>query len=710
MAIFAPGAGLEIAELGVRARVSGPLKLVLAYACLLVSPVLASPPPGFEPSTATKSFDYGSYADTNDILMFVTNRGWIGHDPAGLLGRPSGLYFPRGGNKTMIYSAGLWMACKMGKGYRASVAEYGADFSPGRIVNGSPSADNDKSRIYKIAAGDKHESSTDYTEWPFDQGAPALKNSAGIDSLDDLGRRIPLAMGDQTMWSVFNDLNLANHTSDPGSDLPLGAEIQLLVWADEWPGSLGRTVFLNYMIINKGDSLWRDARFGLWADPDLGRSTDDLIGSDSALALGYCYSSGSDLVYGDEAPAVGIVMLSGPQVVAPGDSVWSVARQRWVNNRRALPMNACVAWDAGGDPTGATNVYYALSGQDGTGQPLTDPTNNAPTTWFYSGDPVARTGWIDDLPSDRRLVTGVGPLTIGRGDTIEITIAVVVGQGADALNSVVSVKQAAQTAHALYRGQFRPAISSVVDIVPGACPNIVSFEEPLDLDFDFIRPAAAIPTANVVVALYSTPDFDATAADPREVLLGNVAPSGWTIDDVGRPDLRETPCGCGHSTRDGRVDLLLSYDRDSLAKALEPLVEGAVRTLEIRTVGRDGVRTSGQDCLTFIDLVSGPGEDLPSIMRDDRDAPFALANQPNPFNAATMITYRIATDGPVRLEVFDILGHRMATLVDAWQRVGEYQVMWNGVDAHGAPAGSGMYFYRLQSDDGLLTRKMILLK
>jgi len=699
-------------ELNLRVGVSGPLLLLLAFACLSVSPVFGMPPASFDSPIAAKSFDYGTYADTNDILMFVTNRGWIGHDPTGLLGRPSGLYFPRGGNKTMIYSAGLWLGCKMGKGFRASVAEYDADFTPGPIVNGAALPDNEKFRIYKLAANDTPESNSDYTEWPFEQGAPAIKRASVDDSLDATGQRIPLRLGDQTMWGVFHDLNIANHTSDPGSILPLGAEVQLLAWSDEWPGSMGRTVFLNYAIINRGDSVWREARFGLWADPDLGRSSDDLAGSDSVLGLAYCYNNGPDLVYGDAPPAVGVVMLAGPTVFAPGDSVWSVARQRWITNRRATTMSGAVAWGNGGDPVGESNVYYLLSGKDETGMPMVDPTTNTPTTFSFSGDPAVQFGWIDNSPSDRRFIVNAGPLTVARGDTVEITVAVVVGQGDDALGSIASMKQAAQTAHALYRGRFTPAVASVVDILPGSCPNVVSFDEPIDLDFDFIRPAAAIPTSNIVVAVYSTENFDATSADPREVLLNNVAPSGWTIDDIGRPDVRETPCGCGQASRDGRHDLLLSYDRDAIAAAMQPLIEGAVRTLRLQTIGRDGVRAIGHDCLSFVDLGFDQGTITPpfSPMDDPKEAPFALGNQPNPFNAATMITYRIATDGPVRVEVYDILGRRMGTLVDAWQRAGEYQVMWNGADIHGNPAGSGMYFYRLQSDDGLLTRKMILLK
>lgn len=710
--IFLPGAGLETAELGLRTRVSRPLAFLIVGALVGLSPVpaLALPPYSDEAPSSTKSFDYSTYTDTNDLLMFVTNRGWVGHDRTGLLGRASGLYFPRGGNKTTIYAAGLWMACRMGKGFRASVAEYDADFSPGPVVSGSPPADNETFRVYKLAAGDSPESNADYAEWPFEQGAPAVKDQYGNDVFDENGDRIPRIMGDQTMWCAFNDLVGANHVSDPGSVLPMGAEVQLLAWSDDWPGSLDRTVFLNYMIINRSDSVWREARFGVWADPDIGRAGDDLAGSDSALALGYCYNNGPDAIYGEAPPAVGFALLAGPAVVSPGDSAWSVARARWIRNRRPLSVHGYSAWGNGGDPTGESGVYYVLSGMDKTGLPQVDPSNNKPTTFFYSGDVSTQTGWLDNDPSDRRFIISAGPVTVAPGDTVEIVAAALVGQGATNIESVESLKQTAATAHALYRGCFARPFESAVDILPGGCPNVVSFEEPLDLEFDFVRPAAAIPTTNVVIALYSSTEFDATAADPQEVLLDDIAPASWTIEDVGRYSTRETPCDCGVLSRDGRVDLLLSYDRDKIAEALEPLVEGAVRTLQLRTVGRDGSRSVGSDCITFIDLepINDP---LPPAIGPTVGHPgFTLGNQPNPFNAATMIHYRIATDGPVNLEVYDILGRRMATLVDAWQRAGEYQVIWNGVDLRGAPAGSGMYFYRLQSDDGVLTRKMILLK
>ena len=81
---------------------------------------------------------------------------------------------------------------------------------------------------------------------------------------------------------------------------------------------------------------------------------------------------------------------------------------------------------------------------------------------------------------------------------------------------------------------------------------------------------------------------------------------------------------------------------------------------------------------------------------------------PNPFNPSTLIPYQLATPSPVRLEVFNILGQRVATLVDGQQGAGAYVARWDGTDAAGRAAASGVYFYRLTVDGGHWTGKMVL--
>ena len=88
---------------------------------------------------------------------------------------------------------------------------------------------------------------------------------------------------------------------------------------------------------------------------------------------------------------------------------------------------------------------------------------------------------------------------------------------------------------------------------------------------------------------------------------------------------------------------------------------------------------------------------------------FALGpNYPNPFNPSTIIPYQLASPSQVRLDVFNILGQHMATLVDAEQEAGSYRARWDGTDAAGRAAASGVYFYRLTVDGAHQTGRMVL--
>jgi hypothetical protein len=80
-------------------------------------------------------------------------------------------------------------------------------------------------------------------------------------------------------------------------------------------------------------------------------------------------------------------------------------------------------------------------------------------------------------------------------------------------------------------------------------------------------------------------------------------------------------------------------------------------------------------------------------------------NYPNPFNPATTINYDLPAAGIVRLVVYDILGKEIAVLVNEKQTAGKYEVTW---DASNYP--SGVYFYKLTTDDYSGTKKLILLK
>ncbi len=82
-----------------------------------------------------------------------------------------------------------------------------------------------------------------------------------------------------------------------------------------------------------------------------------------------------------------------------------------------------------------------------------------------------------------------------------------------------------------------------------------------------------------------------------------------------------------------------------------------------------------------------------------------MQNYPNPFNPTTVIRYQLPTASWVRLEVFDVLGKQVASLVNSAQTAGDYSVLFNA-----STLSSGVYFYRLQAGSFVQTKKMLLIK
>lgn len=98
---------------------------------------------------------------------------------------------------------------------------------------------------------------------------------------------------------------------------------------------------------------------------------------------------------------------------------------------------------------------------------------------------------------------------------------------------------------------------------------------------------------------------------------------------------------------------------------------------------------------------------LSSTPRDNASPKaFALEqNYPNPFNPTTTIAYQLASFSDVKLEVFDVLGRKVGTLVNSRQAAGTYRVNFNA-----SHLASGVYFYRLQAGNFVQTKKMMLVK
>ncbi len=85
-------------------------------------------------------------------------------------------------------------------------------------------------------------------------------------------------------------------------------------------------------------------------------------------------------------------------------------------------------------------------------------------------------------------------------------------------------------------------------------------------------------------------------------------------------------------------------------------------------------------------------------------------NIPNPFNPSTKICFQVGQTEMVSLKVFDLAGQLVRVLSEGVHLAGDYEVTWDGRDQTGRQISSGTYFYRLENEEGSLTRKMILVK
>lgn len=398
------------------------------------------------------AIDNTAYIGVNNLQMVVSNVGSFAYDPTNHFGKADGLYFPRGTTKSVVFASGLWIGARVHGTPRVTVAEYTSEYSPGGMADGTFIPDEGRFHVYKINRGDDAASNPDYASWPFDDGAPAVKAADGSDSLGADNQRIPLILGDEALFAVYNDANLGRHRNGAGSTPPLGLEVQQYTFAFGRSGALGNSIYMTFRIINKGTDTLQDTYLSLWSDPDVGDANNDLVGCDTALSLGYAYNDGPDNVFGDAPPAVGYDFLQGPKVPSPGDSVYQDGH--YVHGYRRLPMCSFNKYENGTDPTNSVQTYNYMRGLSSTGDSVQDP-GGVTTLFQVAGDPVTNEGWIDVNANDRRLMMNSGPFTMVPNDTQDVVVAVLVGQGADHLSSITALKSISERVQAVFDLDFR---------------------------------------------------------------------------------------------------------------------------------------------------------------------------------------------------------------------------------------------------------------
>jgi len=379
------------------------------------------------------NLDYSVYINANKLLMFCSNAGSFAFDKSELFGYSSGLFYPytsvadildASNTSTAAFAAGLWLAGRVQGDIRVAIGEYSSDFGPGPMISGTfdPGAGTDPQyRVYKLYSDSMGSNpNTDYNEWPIGQGAP----------VDIHGN--PLLLGDQTFWTVFNDADSAGQNASTGTTLPLGIELQSTLWAFDTPG-LDQVVFGRYKLYNKGANQISDFYISIWADVDIGGVGDERFGCDTLSDIIFAYNEGVDAVFGDDPPATGIRIISGPVVSSPGDTADFDGNP--LPDYRNMRMTSFLRYINGLDPDSAEWTYDYIRGIDHQGNPPSNGTN-----FQVPGDPVAGTGDLDPFGGNKKMLGSFGPLQFNPGDSQYVYFKIGVGQGANHLASVTDMK------------------------------------------------------------------------------------------------------------------------------------------------------------------------------------------------------------------------------------------------------------------------------
>ena len=136
----------------------------------------------------------------------------------------------------------------------------------------------------------------------------------------------------------------------------------------------------------------------------------------------------------------------------------------------------------------------------------------------------------------------------------------------------------------------------------------------------------------------------------------------------------------------------------------EPVADAQVRLFDMTDLRRGAIARAMTDGTGYfaLPLAALAGRALP--------ARFELGpNYPNPFNPSTIIPYQLAASSAVRLEVFNLLGQHIATLVDGERPAGFHTTTWTATDGSGRAVAAGVYIYRMTVGEESQTGRMVLI-
>ena len=241
--------------------------------------------------------------------------------------------------------------------------------------------------------------------------------------------------------------------------------------------------------------------------------------------------------------------------------------------------------------------------------------------------------------------------------------------------------------HLWYRGNYGDIgyadgpidkITILVDIKPGSFPN------PLN-----IRSNGVLP-----VAILGESDFDVSDIDPSTLELEGISPVRWNIEDVTTPD--------------GYDDIILKFKTQEIVDVLGDVEDGEEIELTISGNLKNGTPIEGKDVVV---MIANKMKKLIASKEDMIPTGYSLfPNHPNPFNPETRIRYTVPEQAHVRMEIYNITGKKVITLVDGVMTAGYHSVTWNGKDDFGNVVSGGLYLCRIRAGTYSKIIRMLFLK
>jgi hypothetical protein len=401
--------------------------------------------------------------------------------------------WPKGSGKFACFTAGLSVACYIGTDQGDKLAQcmasYKGEWAPGFIPRPLPGREGLSGpqagfKMYIVYAGQTSAINPDVANWglmvPY--GAPYVDKNGNHQydpDIDEPG----MQNASETIFMCLTDAILSQR--NPGEGFGGGinypylyAEIHFTAWAYQSTG-VEDMQFVNWVVINKGDSAWKKTFFSVVVDPDLGNAADDYIGCDRSINLGYCYNGDNDdeggsQTYGVAPPAFGMDYFKSPIIKGTPNDTLGLTSFTFFTNTGSGGI-ACET-DPNGEPYPA---YLNMQGFKKDSTEFWDPTTNPPSRskYTYPGDPESNIGWTElrgsyqncgrdssnsvlvqpNPKGDRRFIfsSGRSNFTVFPGDTQNIVLAQFVARGNSNLNSVTKLRFVGRAAKTIYDNNFK---------------------------------------------------------------------------------------------------------------------------------------------------------------------------------------------------------------------------------------------------------------